>query len=98
VAAAVAVAVGAAVAVAAVGKNANIITSSYQYGNNGYEDAGLGGHFFTGSRAFQVAECEVFAIAHVCVVVGDLPPKRSRKWLCTCYKCLLIMVAHNWLL
>jgi hypothetical protein len=45
--------------------DANANTNSYQCGNNSYEDAGLGKHFFTGSQNFQVAEYEVFAIAHV---------------------------------
>jgi hypothetical protein len=43
----------------------NTKSTSFQNGNNTYEDAGLGKHFFTGSKYFQVAEYEVFAIAHV---------------------------------
>jgi hypothetical protein len=48
-----------------VHNDANANSNSYQHGNYGYEDAGLGKHFFTGSRNFQVAEYEVFAIADV---------------------------------
>jgi hypothetical protein len=45
--------------------DANTNSNSCQNGKDTYDDAGLGVHFFTGSRNFQVAEYEVFAIAHV---------------------------------
>jgi hypothetical protein len=48
-----------------VSSDANAVGDSLQYGDYSYEDAGLGRHFFTGDVNFQVAEYEVFAIAHV---------------------------------
>jgi hypothetical protein len=48
-----------------VSDDANTNTGSYQQGKHTFEDAGLGAHFFTGSRAFQVAEYEVFVITNV---------------------------------